>query len=97
MLIVFDAKRNTLEMRKYPARMSREKCLARSRSNHGEPAEKAYSEDEVRRRLAAELPHWYYEDGWIRRKFKTGGWKGDAHGGEYGRAISRKRHGTIPT
>jgi 4a-hydroxytetrahydrobiopterin dehydratase len=40
------------------------------------PAEKAYSEAEITRRLAAELPHWYYEDGWIRRKFKTGGWKG---------------------
>jgi 4a-hydroxytetrahydrobiopterin dehydratase len=36
----------------------------------------AYDEDEVRRRLAAELPHWYYEDGWIRRKYKTEGWKG---------------------
>jgi len=41
-----------------------------------EPAEKAYSEAEVKQRLAVELPHWYYEDGWIRRKFKTGGWKG---------------------
>lgn len=41
-----------------------------------EPTEKAYSEDEVKQRLATELPHWYYEDGWIRRKFKTSGWKG---------------------
>jgi 4a-hydroxytetrahydrobiopterin dehydratase len=38
--------------------------------------EKAYSEDEIRSRLAAELPKWYYEDGWIRRKFRTEGWKG---------------------
>lgn len=38
--------------------------------------EKAYSEEEVKARLAKELPHWYLEDGWIRRKFKTGSWKG---------------------
>ncbi|HEY3325857.1 MAG TPA: 4a-hydroxytetrahydrobiopterin dehydratase [Novimethylophilus sp.] len=37
--------------------------------------EHAYSEDEIRGRLAAELPHWYLEDGWIRRKYKTSGWK----------------------
>ena len=36
----------------------------------------AYSDDEVRARLAADLPHWYLEDGWIRRKFRTEGWKG---------------------
>ena len=36
----------------------------------------AYSDDEIRARLAAELPHWYFEDGWIRRKFRTEGWKG---------------------
>jgi len=36
----------------------------------------AFSEDEVRQRLARELPHWYFEDGWIRRKFRTEGWKG---------------------
>ncbi len=38
--------------------------------------EETYSEDEIKQRLAAELPHWYYEDGWIRRKYKTSGWKG---------------------
>ncbi len=32
-------------------------------------------EDEVKARLAKELPHWYFEDGWIRRKYKTEGWK----------------------
>jgi 4a-hydroxytetrahydrobiopterin dehydratase len=37
--------------------------------------ERAYTEEEIRSRLAAELPHWYYEDGWIRRKYKTAGWK----------------------
>jgi len=38
--------------------------------------DKVYSETEVKARLASELPHWYLEDGWIRRKFKTGSWKG---------------------
>lgn len=42
----------------------------------GEAGEQAYCEDEVRQRLSTQLPHWYYEDGWIRRKFKTPGWKG---------------------
>src|SRR4051812_50083505 len=41
----------------------------------GESAEKAFAEAEIKQRLSAELPHWYYEDGWIRRKFKTSGWK----------------------
>ena len=36
----------------------------------------AYSEEEIRTRLARDLPHWYFEDGWIRRKFRTEGWKG---------------------
>jgi 4a-hydroxytetrahydrobiopterin dehydratase len=40
------------------------------------PTEQAYDEATIRQRLTAELPHWYYEDGWIRRKFKTSGWKG---------------------
>jgi 4a-hydroxytetrahydrobiopterin dehydratase len=51
-------------------------CPRAQEDDVAEPTEKAYSEDEVKQRLAAELPHWYYEDGWIRRKFKTGGWKG---------------------
>ena len=38
--------------------------------------EDTYSEDEIKQRLADELPHWYYEEGWIRRKYKTSGWKG---------------------
>ena len=38
--------------------------------------QKVYSEEEITRRLEAELPHWYLENGWIRRKFKTSGWKG---------------------
>ena len=38
--------------------------------------EKVYSEAEITDRLATELPHWYLEQGWIRRKYKTSGWKG---------------------
>lgn len=37
--------------------------------------EKTYSEAEIQSKLASELPHWYFEDGWIRRKYKTAGWK----------------------
>ncbi|HEX7888150.1 MAG TPA: 4a-hydroxytetrahydrobiopterin dehydratase [Ramlibacter sp.] len=40
----------------------------------GSPGE-VYSPEEINERLQAELPTWYFEDGWIRRKFKTGGWK----------------------
>lgn len=38
--------------------------------------DETYSEAEITERLAAELPHWYLEKGWIRRKYKTSGWKG---------------------
>lgn len=37
--------------------------------------ERVYTESEIGEKLAAELPNWYFEDGWIRRKYKTGGWK----------------------
>ncbi len=37
--------------------------------------EKVYSEEAIRERLARDLPHWYFEDGWIRRKYRTSGWK----------------------
>jgi len=37
--------------------------------------EQTYSETEIAARLQAELPHWYYENGWIRRKYRTSGWK----------------------
>ncbi len=37
--------------------------------------EETYSEEEVEARLKAELPKWYLEKGWIRRKYKTSGWK----------------------
>ena len=36
----------------------------------------AYSEEDIKARLREELPHWYYENGWIRRKYKTHSWKG---------------------
>jgi 4a-hydroxytetrahydrobiopterin dehydratase len=38
-------------------------------------AERVYSEQEIQQKLESELPHWYFENGWIRRKFKTSGWK----------------------
>lgn len=38
-------------------------------------SEQAFTEAEVVQRLQAELPHWTYTDGWIRRKIKTSGWK----------------------
>jgi 4a-hydroxytetrahydrobiopterin dehydratase len=37
--------------------------------------EDTYADDEVEQRLKEELPHWYLEKGWIRRKYKTSGWK----------------------
>jgi 4a-hydroxytetrahydrobiopterin dehydratase len=38
--------------------------------------DKVYSESETLQYLQTFLPHWYLEDGWIRRKYKTGSWKG---------------------
>lgn len=38
--------------------------------------EETYTAEEVAARLKEELPHWYLEEGWIRRKYKTSGWKG---------------------
>ena len=37
---------------------------------------RVYSESETTERLAAELPKWRLENGWIRRKYKTHSWKG---------------------
>lgn len=39
-------------------------------------SEQVYSDDEVETFLKAQLPHWYLEKGWIRRKYKTSSWKG---------------------
>ena len=38
--------------------------------------EKTYDEKEIQTYLKEQLPHWFYENGWIRRKYKTSGWKG---------------------
>jgi len=37
--------------------------------------EDVYSDEQVKARLVDELAHWYLENGWIRRKYKTSGWK----------------------
>jgi len=37
--------------------------------------DEVYSESEIAARLADELPQWTCSDGWIRRKYKTSGWK----------------------
>ncbi len=38
--------------------------------------ETTYSDAEVVERLQQILPRWRFEDGWIRRKYKTSSWKG---------------------
>lgn len=38
-------------------------------------AQKVYTEEVVNAKLAETLPNWFLENGWIRRKFKTSGWK----------------------
>ena len=35
-----------------------------------------HSDDDVTQRLQRELPRWRLEGGWIRRTYKTHGWKG---------------------
>lgn len=40
-----------------------------------EQTERAYSDQEVQARLKRELSRWSFENGWIRRKYATGGWK----------------------
>jgi 4a-hydroxytetrahydrobiopterin dehydratase len=41
-----------------------------------EQEDKIYSDTEIAAYLQTTLPHWYLENGWIRRKYKTSGWKG---------------------
>jgi len=36
---------------------------------------KVYSDQEVEEKLKTDLPHWFLENGWIRRKYRTSGWK----------------------
>jgi len=38
-------------------------------------ADEVYAPEEIEARLEDELPRWTFEDGWIRRKYKTSGWK----------------------
>jgi 4a-hydroxytetrahydrobiopterin dehydratase len=38
--------------------------------------ERTYNDAEIKARLAKSLPHWRLEDGFIRRKYLTHGWKG---------------------
>ncbi len=38
--------------------------------------DETFTEEEIVARLKDELPKWTYENGWIRRKYKTSGWKG---------------------
>jgi 4a-hydroxytetrahydrobiopterin dehydratase len=38
--------------------------------------EKPMADEEVKEWLAKNLPHWRLEDGWIKRTYKTTGWKG---------------------
>jgi len=38
--------------------------------------EKTYAVEEIEGYLKNNLPNWYFENGWIRRKYKTSGWKG---------------------
>ncbi len=37
--------------------------------------EHAYTDADIQKRLADELPHWRLEGGWIRRTYRTAGWK----------------------
>jgi 4a-hydroxytetrahydrobiopterin dehydratase len=39
-------------------------------------SEKVYTEAEVEAKLKAILPKWTLKEGWIRRSYKTSGWKG---------------------
>jgi len=38
-------------------------------------ASEVYTDEAVIAKLEKELPHWFLENGWIRRKYKTSGWK----------------------
>ena len=38
--------------------------------------DETFDDETIERRLEEELPNWYYENGWIRRRYRTMGWKG---------------------
>jgi 4a-hydroxytetrahydrobiopterin dehydratase len=44
--------------------------------SEGKARERTYNDAEIEARLSAELPGWYLRDGFIRRKYRTHGWKG---------------------
>ena len=44
--------------------------------SEGKKRQKTCDDQEIDARLKAELPHWSYRDGFIRRKYQTHGWKG---------------------
>ena len=50
--------------------------VARGRAVSDKPKERVYSTGEIEERLKRDLPHWSFEDGWIRRKYRTNSWKG---------------------
>ena len=37
--------------------------------------DKVFTEEEIKERIKKDIPHWRYEDKWIRRKYKTQSWK----------------------
>jgi 4a-hydroxytetrahydrobiopterin dehydratase len=43
---------------------------------NAEAKEHVYPDDAVNQILARDLPHWWLEGGWIRRRYKTNSWKG---------------------
>ena len=47
-----------------------------SESKSDRRLEETFDDETIERRLQEELPHWYYENGWIRRKYRTMSWKG---------------------
>ena len=52
-------------------------CATDEKVRHERKAkERTYSDEEIERAPDADLPHWYLENGWIRRKYKTHSWKG---------------------
>jgi len=40
------------------------------------PVARVYTETEIAAHLQKHLPHWRYEGGWIRRRYRTNSWKG---------------------
>lgn len=47
-----------------------------SEATSGRKEEQTFDQPTIEKRLSEELPHWYFEDGHISRKYRTTGWKG---------------------